>query len=773
MASSSTTLSPNFQPLTSAPARRRRKVRRGTSSCWECKRRKIRCTFTQGATVCISCRRHGSECVGQEFQMSPATTDRGAAHQKVAQSLLHVEGLISQLLDQSAPGSHLGGKPSALPPASLKFHRGSTPAPPRWREIRPQLRGPVQHEASVSVPTVCGKDIDRRLSVAIPNLPAPEPPASQRETYSASIADPSSSLPPTIPFVDTLNHHVKSLIPSLNSALVILRKAKVAYHPIQMIQSPGGFVQSSIHYQPLAIPDPTLHPLLIARRLIEIALGLQHLHESNSSDKGDSRLLRSAREASRRYFDAAIRYVTSQDLLVASYDGLEILMLEGLYHINSGNLKHGWMAFRRAISIAQLLNLPLRSQRSGEIYEPSHAPKSRLLWFRLNYADRFLSLMLGLPSATTDDSVASSDVVAAESPLGRLDQLHTVIMGRLISRNQRIAAADPTQALQSELEETQSLDQELQRIASLLPAEWWLPHHLSDSVTDASTSEASRLLAQVNHAHLLLILHLPYVLQSLSSLQPRDADSLYKAVTASRDILSRFILYRKFNQVPTCCRAVDFKALTASATLLLAHLDVHSLGHCALAHQRLHDIGLVQMTIRSIESLVKSSLDSQGETELRVLKWLQEAEASAADGVVHSLYINESACGGECRIFEEGLNLEFAAPYLGRLRVNRLEESGEGAVEKLLTEHLGTMPEDSSGGYGAWPLHDIGRVAVPSLTGFTVIDTMCDRVGSIHRSQIDTSLAAHGSHEVLVPGTYTDQHAWEFQDFVPFEFSEG
>ncbi|KAJ4045437.1 hypothetical protein NW756_013480 [Fusarium oxysporum] len=707
--------------------------------------------------------------------MSPATTDRGAAHQKVAQSLLHVEGLISQLLDQSAPGSHSGGEPSALPPASLKFHRGSTPAPPRWREIRPQLtRGPVQHEASVSAPPVGGdKETDRKQSVTLPN-PASEPQSNQTETSETNVAVPTAiGLPPTIPFVDTLNHHVKSLIPSLNSALVILRKAKVAYHPIQMMQSPGGFVQSSIHCQPLAIPDPTLHPLLIARRLIEIALGLQHLHESNSSDKGVSRLLRSAREASRRYFDAAIRYVTSQDLMVASYDGLEILMLEGLYHINSGNLKPGWMAFRRAISIAQLLNLPLRSQRSGEIYEPSHAPKSRLLWFRLNYADRFLSLMLGLPSATTDNSVASSDVVAAEGPLGRLDQLHTVIMGRLISRNQRVAAADPTQALQSELEETQSLDQELQRIASLLPAEWWLPPHLSDSVTDASTSEASRLLAQVNHAHLLLILHLPYVLQSLSSLQPRDADSLYKAVTASRDILSRFILYRKFNQVPTCCRAVDFKALTASATLLLAHLDVHSLGHCALAHQRLQDIGLIQMTIRSIEGLVKSSLDSQGETELRVLKWLQEAEASAADGVVHSLCINESASQGECRIFEEGLNLEFAAPYLGRLRVNRLKEPGEGTVETLLTEHLGTMPEASSGGYGAWPLHDTGRVAVPSLTRFTVIDTVCDRVGSIHRSQIDTSLAARGSHEVLVPGTYTDSHIWEFQDLVPFEFSEG
>ncbi|EWG45859.1 hypothetical protein FVEG_06507 [Fusarium verticillioides 7600] len=440
-------------------------------------------------------------------------------------------------------------------------------------------------------------------------------------------------------------------------------------------------------------------------------------------------------------------------------------MLEGLYHINSGNLKSGWLASRRAISIGKLFDLPLRSQRSSTIYEPSHL-KSRLLLSRLNYANRFLSLMLGVPSAAIDCIVASN-VISAESPLERLEQLHAVIMGRVISRNQRIAAADPTQALQSELMDTKSLDQELRRIASLLPEERWLPSHLREFVADMSTSEAFGLLAQVNHIHLLLILHLPYVLQSLSSLQPGDADSLYKAVTASRDILSRFILCRKFNQISTRCHAVDFKALTASATLLIEHL-VHPLGHSALAHQRLQDVGLVQMAIRSIESIVKSSLDSQGETELRVLKWLQAADANAGNGVLHMLCISESKSQGECCIFEEGLNLESSAPYLGRLRVNRVEESREG-TETLLSERLG-ISDAGSGGYRAWHFHNMDRMVL-SLIGIADIHTMCHRVGE-DRSQSDTSPAARMSHEVLVPGSYTDSNTWGFQDLVSSEFSE-
>lgn len=46
---------------------RRRKVRKGTHSCWECRRRKVKCIFALPHDVtCIVCRRRGKKCVGQE-----------------------------------------------------------------------------------------------------------------------------------------------------------------------------------------------------------------------------------------------------------------------------------------------------------------------------------------------------------------------------------------------------------------------------------------------------------------------------------------------------------------------------------------------------------------------------------------------------------------------------------------------------------------------------------------------------------------------------------
>jgi hypothetical protein len=47
---------------------KRKKVRRGTRSCWECKRRKMKCVFNSpDDAVCIGCHRRWTKCVSQEF----------------------------------------------------------------------------------------------------------------------------------------------------------------------------------------------------------------------------------------------------------------------------------------------------------------------------------------------------------------------------------------------------------------------------------------------------------------------------------------------------------------------------------------------------------------------------------------------------------------------------------------------------------------------------------------------------------------------------------
>lgn len=47
---------------------KRRKLRKGTTSCWECKRRKVRCSLVDSpGAACIPCQRRGTKCVTQDL----------------------------------------------------------------------------------------------------------------------------------------------------------------------------------------------------------------------------------------------------------------------------------------------------------------------------------------------------------------------------------------------------------------------------------------------------------------------------------------------------------------------------------------------------------------------------------------------------------------------------------------------------------------------------------------------------------------------------------
>ena len=49
------------------PEARRRKIRKGTRSCWECKRRKNKCTWSRNEERCDGCHRRGTRYISQEF----------------------------------------------------------------------------------------------------------------------------------------------------------------------------------------------------------------------------------------------------------------------------------------------------------------------------------------------------------------------------------------------------------------------------------------------------------------------------------------------------------------------------------------------------------------------------------------------------------------------------------------------------------------------------------------------------------------------------------
>jgi hypothetical protein len=85
---------------TTSTGRKRRKIRKGTQSCWECKRRKIRCTFaTPTDVLCDGCRSRGTKCIGQDFP------DETAQAGRKANRLSRMESMVAQLMQQKGDGS--------------------------------------------------------------------------------------------------------------------------------------------------------------------------------------------------------------------------------------------------------------------------------------------------------------------------------------------------------------------------------------------------------------------------------------------------------------------------------------------------------------------------------------------------------------------------------------------------------------------------------------------------------------------------------------------
>lgn len=117
---------------------RPRKIRKGTHSCWPCKRRKVRCSFpSPQSQVCTNCQRRGSTCVGQDVP-EELINPEPRQDEPIGDRLGRVEALISNLAqrvgsnrseDEASltPPHQLGIPTPCLTDATLEVLEG-----PRW-----------------------------------------------------------------------------------------------------------------------------------------------------------------------------------------------------------------------------------------------------------------------------------------------------------------------------------------------------------------------------------------------------------------------------------------------------------------------------------------------------------------------------------------------------------------------------------------------------------------------------------------------------------------
>ncbi|KAI0193462.1 hypothetical protein F4808DRAFT_464811 [Astrocystis sublimbata] len=592
-----------------SPTAKRRKVRKGTRSCWECKRRKVKCVFEGDCDVCLGCQRRRTPCVAQELPEDLAPASIGSRH--LSHRISRVEDLVNGFLASQAV----------------------SPASPSLRPL-PTLLENVEYSS-------------------------PDP-----SSYGATL-DTTQIAPASSQSDRAIAQHLLAAFPSERDTKLLLRESTQSsrYTLMVNVQSHYKLTCEALttpcsHIEP---PSPSTHPIIVARLMLLFAITLQSPSREKLSEISEP-----LDELMQRLVNSATTWVTTQEAMHDTIDGLICIMLEGVYQINCGNLKRAWLVYRRAMAVAQLMGLQRSHPPPVKRIDPMLEVKPHFLWFRIVYMDRYLSLMLGNPQGTTSIDATSSPTPEQDSPLSTFDRRLTVIASRILERNEHPFSA-------REIPKTQAIDSELLQASRGMPLSFWRPANFQGLAPGSPETllETIRIGAQVYYYGLLVQLHLPYTLRLQDNVVNNNSKTT--CINSSREIILRFITHRTFNPLSCCSRPVDFFALLAGIALLLAHLDTYNhpeIGN-PLAHQRLSDRALLIQAQEMMDVISKANKDVITGKSAQVLRRLLDIEAKAAEG---KSYTTENAAGSDGtqnEIDERDDSLSLHIPYIGVIKIAR------------------------------------------------------------------------------------------------------
>ncbi|KAH0431624.1 hypothetical protein CcaCcLH18_06928 [Colletotrichum camelliae] len=640
---------PSSLAESAGPPPKRRKLRKGTQSCWDCKRRKARCTFSADTPeTCDSCKRRGVDCVSQEVTDQPPPP---GSNKHIVDRLGHVEALVTQLLKAARQDGHLGPSPESL---AAEIHQWSN------RNGSDSEESPVEH-SGLETSTPPSQPVSQSISQEATYNRVPHQPATNPAEEFTEDGEPVLH--------GALSQRLLAAWPCKNDMDVLLGMPVETSQVIRAVtcaradSNDPGLPSLKILLQ---LPPKGSHPALVARKLLVLATFLQGIPES-SSHQLDS-LSTPYQTTMFRAVTTAHDLVTSNDDLVASLEGIECILLEALFKNYTGDLRQSWLAARRAVTIAQMLGLdrgiaPL--SLSGFSVDPDD------MWFRIVQFDRYIALMLGLPQSSVQDTFATPEALEKCSPLERMLRLCCVACGRIL---QRSAPELHDASL------TQEVDKLLQDASAEMPPQFWVsPNLISCSSQSDKVREILRFNNHFMYYNILLQLHLPHFLTSKT--QQESYHNKLVAITASREILSRYVSFRASQTTPYYCRGIDLVTFIPCTALSLAYLGDRN--HCPVApdtlpftaHQRLSDRGLLEQTLAIMQGVVDVNGDAIAKRVATLLRYLLAIDEDAMSGgrysVVFSPEIRKRGedFGSHAALTHSNTVLEICLPHLPTIKI--------------------------------------------------------------------------------------------------------
>lgn len=395
-------------------------------------------------------------------------------------------------------------------------------------------------------------------------------------------------------------------------------------------------------------PMSASHPTVIARALMVIVICLQQLPKT--TDMSKYRLPSSRNEFMEHLTTTIISLVTSDDELIATNEGLECLLLISIYFVNSGRPRRAWLNNRRALAVAQLMDLHKTSVQDAE-----QVGSIAGIWPHIVHHDRHLSEILGLPCEVAgsyepfvlDDLTLMQQLSESQQDMLYQRQLDR-IAAHLVERNQR----PPAQAVPFMV----SIDSALGNLAKAMPYSWWHPFdRVAGSQEDAMGMLYSRYNVQLWHHHLDMSNHLPFMLDVTD--ERRSEYSRIQCLRAARDLIKVYIPLRTTFGMFSCCMT-NFQAFTAAVVIIFyTFMQTPAVEYQVLSGQRAADWALIAAIIDVLDAAIERFDDRVALQARDVLKLLQAIENNP-----RSL---------------KGDRFHFTIPYFGVISIARKMPAGE------------------------------------------------------------------------------------------------
>ncbi|KPI43654.1 uncharacterized protein AB675_7159 [Cyphellophora attinorum] len=550
---------------------KRRKVRKGTHSCWECKRRKVRCIFAQPDDErCITCNRRDKKCIGQdsfdESDTSPA-----------------------QISPQSSAASQVVAGTPLLYGLSLCQSKGAG-----WPQ---ETTAPMVTTTSLLTPAA------------------------------SPLYRQDGSMPAELQAHTRATRALIAALPSRNDLKILLQMISGINLPFYQKHENATYSNRKISQSVTAanLYAPQNDPVLLARQMLLLVVAIQHCAVND-----DPNLSERPVSIARRMAEAVIDSVTSDDRFIESLEGLDNLVLVACFHTNDGDIRRSWMTMRRALTASQLMNLGDASKACCKSLSEQNGLDPEIIWPCIVTMERVMSLIIGLPTCTSNINVTSRVGFDQGSQLPSLAlDMAREILQRNETRNS--PKAGPT---------TQEIDRDLIKTSQQLPPDFWRPPDFLGMKPDSDKAPPEIQRAWDHLCYQLMVnqLHLPDMLHSTNlsgSLYARNA-----CIHASRETLHRQVAFRIFNPIHPCCHMGDFMAMIAGITLMIAHIISHSVqdGGGALLHQRYADRAIIERALECNHSLPRLKPDvvvAKTAVALRRLLVLEMAAAQEGANVRH------------------------------------------------------------------------------------------------------------------------------------------